>query len=179
MRRLFGSLSRVCVQTPKKKSAQSPDKETTRRNIENGAEGARTPDLNAASVALSQLSYSPEFSKQGNKLQHGAMKVNGFAGALADANARESPGRYAAYCSENRVLLCNNFCQCLFGSYARRRKQASTKASKSAGPRLDIRFPSSTTSLSSNRAPAFLMSCTIDRHPVTRRPDSWSAVISN
>ena len=32
------------------------------KRVESGAEGARTPDLRAASAALSQLSYGPEKS---------------------------------------------------------------------------------------------------------------------
>ena len=45
-----------------KKSASEPDGKTgpwSQGLCLNGAEGIRTPDLNAASVALSQLSYGP------------------------------------------------------------------------------------------------------------------------
>ena len=56
-------------------------------------------------------------------------------------------------------------------------REAAMNSGRSPGCRLETRFPSSTTFSSTNRAPAFLMSCTMDFHPVILRPFRTSAVI--
>ena len=56
---------------------------------------------------------------------------------------------------------------------------ASENASRSSGFREVIRFPSSTTSRSIQRAPAFRRSFRTDGHDVSVRPDTASASMSS
>ena len=65
------------------------------------------------------------------------------------------------------------------GQFVLRGEPLASVVPASAGPRLEIRLPSSTTSWSINSAPAFLISWTRDFQPVILRPPRTWAVMSN